>query len=473
MFFLQKIKNSPAPFKASIAFFVAGVVTKGIAYFVTPVYTRLLTPEDYGVTSIFLTWLELFGIVAMFCLSYGVFNNGMVDYPKKRDEYSLSMLALSNVITVLFSIILLTIYPFIQHFVNLDISFILLMCAYFLFFPAYRFWTAKQRYEYKYKSVFLWTILLALISPAIAITCIAFSDSHRLYARIFGAEIPLISIYIGFYIYLIVKARGKLNIKYWKSAILFNLPLIPHYLSSFMLGSSDKIMISNLINNRATAFYSVAYSVSAVVMIVWSAANASLVPHTYENLKKQTYEPISKAAMFVLYLFCACCFLIILFAPELVKIMATAEYYEAIYVIPPVVGGVFFQMQYYLYANVLYYFKKPKFVMIGSVFAMLLNVGLNYIFIPVFGYIAAGYTTLVCYALQAFIDYLAMRHVFKEKLYNMKLICLVSCAIVIFSITSGYLYGFFILRYVFVGLITMCLLLKRKKIIEKISVVRK
>lgn len=469
--FLGLSKNPAA--KASIAFFLAGIVTKGIAYFVTPIYTRLLSPEDYGVTSVFLTWVELFGILAMFCLSYGVFNNGMVDYPKKRDEYSFSMLVLSNVITIIFSVIILCLYPYIHHIVNLDFSLILLMCIYFLFFPAYRFWAAKQRYEYKYKSVFIWTIVLAFLSPVIAIFCISIFDSNKLYARIFGAETPLITIYAAFYVYLIIKASGKLNTKYWKGAILFNLPLIPHYLSSYMLGSSDKIMISYLVSDRATAFYSVAYSVAAVVMIVWTAANASLVPFTYENLKEKKYAPISRATMFIVYIFSACCFLIILFAPELVKIMATKEYYEAIYVIPPVVGGVFFQMQYYIFANVLYYLKKPKYVMFGSVIAMLLNVGLNFIFIPIFGYIAAGFTTLVCYAVQAIIDYIAMRHVFKEKIYDMKKIFLMSLIMIVLSMMSGLLYDYMVLRYALVAIIGIGLFAKRKTIFERVKYIRK
>ncbi|MBR2489711.1 MAG: oligosaccharide flippase family protein, partial [Clostridia bacterium] len=84
---LNKIKNLPAGVKASVAFFFASVITSGIAYIVTPIYTRLLSPEEYGQTSVFLTWVQVFGIIAMFCLHYGVFNNGMLDYKDKRDDF--------------------------------------------------------------------------------------------------------------------------------------------------------------------------------------------------------------------------------------------------------------------------------------------------------------------------------------------------------------------------------------------------
>ena len=80
----------PQGVKASIAFFIASLITKGIGYITTPLFTRLLSAEEFGQVSVYLTWMQVFGIVAMFCLSYGVFNNGMVDFSEQRDEYSFS-----------------------------------------------------------------------------------------------------------------------------------------------------------------------------------------------------------------------------------------------------------------------------------------------------------------------------------------------------------------------------------------------
>lgn len=463
---INKVKGLPQGVKASIAFFIANIITKGIAYITTPLYTRLLTTEQYGQTSVFLTWLQVFGIVAMFCLQAGVFNNGMIDYPDKRDEYSLSMLALSNIITVCFSGIILCIYPLISRYLKMSFPLLVLMCIIFLFQPAYNFWASKQRYELKYKFTVLWSVILAFISPLIAIICILLFPDYKLYARIFGAEVALLVIYIGFYIYLVVKAKGRITTKYWKAALLFNLPLIPHYLSTYLLGSADKIMISNIIDDSATAFYSVAYSVASVAIIIWSSANASLIPFTYEKCKVKDYKAISKVTIPILLFFGAACVFIILLAPEVVAIMASKEYKEAIYVIPPIVGGVFFQVHYYIYANVLYYYKKPKFVMIGSVVATLLNIVLNYIFIREFGYIAAGYTTVFCYFVQALIDYFAMKHVVGESIYNMKIIVGMSVLLTVISIFSNLTYDYILIRYAAVVILLIVGIVNSKRIIS-------
>ena len=470
---IKTINSLPDGVKASTALFTASVVTSGISYIVTPIYTRMLSTAEYGQTSVFMTWQHLFGIIAMFCLSAGVFNNGMIDYPNKRDDYSFSMLILSNLITISFSAIVLCIFPIIKEYIHISFELLMFMCFSFLFTPAYNFWTSKQRYEYKYKWTFFWSILSAIASPLSAIICIRLFPSNRLYARIVGAQGALLLIHLVFYFYLGFKNKFKINTKYWKKALLFNLPLIPHYLSTYLLSSSDRLMISHLINDSATGFYSVAYSVASFATIMWSAINSSLIPFTYENCKKGNYKSIAKVTNVLLTVFAIGCLLIIMLGPEVVAIMATSDYSEAIYVIPPIIGGVFFQVQYFLYANVVYYFKKPKYVMVASITATCVNLVLNYIFIPKYGYIAAGYTTIICYIMQAIIDFFAMKNVAKNSIYNMKYIIILSILVIFISLLSNFLYVYRIIRFIIVGICLIISFVYRNRIVKSIKMIRK
>ena len=148
--------------------------------------------------------------------------------------------------------------------------------------------------------------------------------------------------------------------------------------------------------------------------------------------------------------------------------MATEEYKEAIYVIPPIVGGVFFQVQYYLYANVVYYYKKPKYVMIASLTATITNIILNYVFIKKYGYFAAGYTTLVSYMIQALIDYLAMKKVVGIEVYNMRAISILSGVVIFIALFGSILYSISVVRYIFLVCIFVLLFAFRKNIITLI-----
>ena len=463
--FFKKIKTSKGV-KASLVFFLAEVISVGIQYLTTPIFTRILTTEEYGAASVYTTWFTVLGIVAMFSLSSGVFNNGMLDYEDDRDNFSFSLLILSNLITIVFSGILISLYPFVKKYIGIDFPLILLMCLMFILTPAYKFWIARQRYEYKYKASFIFASLCAILSPAVAIVCIYCFNDNRLFARLFGGQLALAAIYIGFYIYLIVKSKAKIKIKYWKFALLFNLPLIPHYLSTYLLGTSNKLLINYLCGKSEAGFYNIAYSIAAVVTIVWTAANASLIPYTYEKCKQNDYKSISKTATPILFLFVVICFFVTMLAPELVALMATKDYSISLYMIPSLIGGVFFQVQYYLYANVLYYHKKTKFVMLGSIVATAINIVANYFLIQYFGYEIAGYTTLICYIIQAVIDFLAMRHVAGESVYNMKAILILSLLVIALAFFGKYLYYLSIVRYVFVGCIIVLFIFFRKRIIS-------
>lgn len=453
-----------------MALFFAKVITAGIAYFTTPIYTRLLTTDEYGQVAVFLSWQQIFGIVAMFCLSYGVFNNGMVDHPDHRDEYSFSMLGLSAVITLLFFLVLFACYPLVAQWINLDRKLLLLMAATFFVQPGYDFWYSRQRYELKYKKTVFWTVICALISPIVAVVSIRVFQGNRVYARLFGAEMPLLLIHGGFCLYLLVRSHGKMDVSYWKAAFLFNLPLIPHYLSSNILHSSDRVMIARMVSETATAHYSVAYSVASAVTIVWSAANASLLPYTYEHCKTGDYASISKATQPLLTAFAGACVLLIMLAPEVVSLMAPSEYRNAIYVIPPIIGGVFLQVHYFIYANIVYYYKKPKYVMYASVLSAFVNVFLNWLFIPRFGFIAAGYTTLVSYLLQAAIDYYAMKKVVGEPVYNMRYLGGLTLLMVVVSIFSIAIYDFAVIRYILLAIMIGFGIFYRKKIWMAINI---
>ena len=455
--------------KASAALFVASLVTKGIAYLTTPIFTRLLTADQYGQFNVFMTWQNVLGILAMFCLMNGVFNNGMVDYPKERDNYSLSMLGMSNLITVIFGAIFLIVYPFIKHLIGLPDSFIILMFALFIFQPAYNFWAARQRYELKWKALMVWSIVLAILSPLIAILCIRFLPVDRLNSRVFGAQVPMIVIYAGFYVYLWINNKGKIDTRFWKGAFLFNLPLIPHYLSNMLMTSCDTLMIARLVNYSSTAYYGVAFSISSILVVLWESVNASLIPYTYEKCKVNDFSSISRVTMPLLWLFAVACFLLVLMGPEVVRIMATHDYMEAIYVIPPIIAGVFFQVQYYIYGNVVFYYKKPVFVMIGSVSATIINIILNYIFIPRFGYIAAAWTTLFAYIIQTLIDFFAMRFVVGRSLYDVKQILALSATIIIGSIVCVLIYDYIFLRYSLLVITSIMLFINRNRIMRLIK----
>lgn len=469
---VSQVKNAQPAVKASLAFLVMSIIEKGVTFITSPIYTRILSKSEYGQVAVFLSWLSLLGVITMFCLSAGVFNNAMLDYEDDRDDYSFSMLVLSNIITLLCLIPLAVFYPYINHMLDIDFPLLLLMFLMFFTQPAYNFWFARQRFEYKYKALSAVVITSSMLSPMAAITAILFFPESKVYARLFGGYGVFIFVYSALYLYTAVKARWKLNKSYWKEALFFNLPLIPHYLSGYVLNNSDRIMIATLVNASAAAMYSLAYTVGLAITIVWGAINGSLIPYTYEKCRKCDFMSLSAVTGSIIILYAVLCGALILLAPEFVMIMAPVSYYECIYIIPPIVGGIFFMALYFIFANVVYYYKRPKYVMFASVAAATLNIFLNWIFIPRYGYLAAGYTTLACYLLQAILDYYAMKKVVVKDIYDVKLLITLGITVLCVSIFSSFIYYHSFIRYFLIALFITTMFIFRKKFTATLLCIR-
>lgn len=463
---VNRYKNVPLPVKASFIYLCVSILQKGLGFITSPIYTRLLDSVEYGRVSVYFSMEQLIGTVAMFSLHAGCFDIGMQEYKEDRDNFVFSTLVLSNVITLICGAILFATYPLLGNYIGISTPLLVAMFCGFFFSPAFTFWTRRERFEYHYKMPGVLTVVGAIVSSVAAVWCIVELPKYRVEARIIGAFIPMLLIYVYFWWYLARKAKFKVNYQYCKFAFLFNLPLIPHYLSAYVLSSSDRLMIAYLTGESEAAYYSLAYTVVAIITIVWSAINSSLVPFVLDKYEKKEYKKVSDTVLPILTIFAGLCLFVILIAPEIIMVLGPEEYYQAIYVIPPVIGGAFFQLLYAIFTNVLYYMKKPSYVMYASISTAVLNIILNAIFIPMFGYIAAGYTTLVCYIFQAVIDYIVSRKLVGQNIYDMKYLSLLSLGVVIFSVSANILYISNVLRYICIGIIVIACMIKRKKLIS-------
>ena len=118
-----------------------------------------------------------------------------------------------------------------------------------------------------------------------------------------------------------------------------------------------------------------------------------------------------------------------------------------------------------------FYYEKKKRLVIASVVAALLNIILNWIFIPKFGYIAAAYTTLFSYIVFAFANYLAMKSILKElsledNAYDYFKMIMVFIALIVCSVLGIVLYSYVIARLIVALIVLIVLIIKRKTLYD-------
>lgn len=467
---LKKYNSIPLGAKAAIWFVFCSTLQKCISFITTPIFTRLMSAEQFGQYSIYNSWLQIFTIITTLRLAGAVFNKGMSKYKQDRDGYTSTMQTVTFVTTVIGFLIYLLFHRIIDDFIELPTFIMVAMFVELLFAPAIEFWTVRKRYEYIYRPVVFRTVFMAVLNAGLGIVAVLLA-AEKGYARILTCI--LVNMCFGLILFVYNLKRGKqiFNKEYAKFAILFNLPLLMHYFAQYVLDQFDRIMVQKLVSMSAAGIYSVAYSIGLIMRILTTNINNAIVPWQYEQLEKKNFKKLDEILNATYLLVAACALLLSAFAPEIMKILAGSEYWEGVYIIPPVAMGLLFSYMYTTFANVEFYYDHNKFSMYISMTVATLNIGLNYIGISLWGYIAAAYTTLICYILFAFGHYIYMSVSVKKELgikvlFSGVKIFGISVSAVLLCIAMAFTYDNVFVRYSSVAVIVFIMYIKRKSIMS-------
>ena len=471
-----KYSSMPVQVRASLWFLISTFMQKAVSVISTPIFTRLLTTQQYGEYNVFQSWMGIITVIVTLNLFLGVFLQGLVKFEHEAKIYASSMQGLTLALCSFWTVIYFIFHDFFNQLFELNtvqMSFMLIMIW---TSAVFQFWSAEQRVNNKYRLLVGLTILVMIAQPAIGIVLVQLSDAaYKATARIMGMVIVNIAAYT--WCFFVQMRRGKkfFSKKYWLYALKFNLPLVPHYLSQTLLYGSDRIMISRYVSESAAGIYSLAYSVAVIMTMFNTAITQTMGPWMYRKIKERKPQDIAPIVYSAMLIIAAANLTLIMLAPEAISIFAPPEYSDAKWVIPPVALSVFFMFMYDMFASFQFYFEKSWFIMAASVFGAALNIGLNYLFLSPrwfnFGYVAAGYTTLICYILYALCHYLCMRWVCKKhmdgaKVYDAKVLLGVSLCLVASGLMLSMTYEVPILRYSLVGIILLLLIIFHKKVIN-------
>lgn len=447
---LRKYQSLSLPVKASMWYVVCSVLQKGISLVTTPIFTRILSTEEYGTISLYNSWDSILTIFATLYLYQGVYNNGMVKYKQNRDQYNVSMQTTTSVLTILLGLVYICNTKFWNGILGLNTQLVIMMLTSIFFTAAVSFWSIRNRYEFKYKPVVSLTLITSVLAAILGIVFVL-NGQGRAEEKIFGTVIVQVVFYGIIYIINIIHGKCLVKREYVKYALSFNIPLLPHYLSTVILNQSDRIMINYFNGKSAAGIYGLAYQGAMLMTIFTTSINNSFAPWMYGEMDRKDYSKIGKSAIQIIIIVGIMCTAVALFAPEMIAILGSSAYADAVWVVPPVAMSVLFIFVYCCFANIEFFYEKKKMILVGSIFSAVTNIVLNLIFIPIFGFVAAGYTTLASYILFTIFHYFSMKITCKENNvnnpYNGKLIVIICAAFVLASLACNLLYLNSVVRY--------------------------
>lgn len=466
---MEKVKirweKIPLTVKVSTAYAVCSILQRCLSFITLPLFTRLLTTEQYGQLTIYQSWTGILSIFLTLNLAYGSFSTAMVKFEDDRDGYIASVEGICLALSIGFLIVYLPFQNLWNKLFELPTHLMCLMVAELLGTTAIQLWSGKKRFEFKYKSVVGLTLGMSALSPIIAYLLVI-NTEEKGYARILGYS--LVSVAIGFFFYMHNAIKGKkvFNQGYCKFALGFNIPLLAYYLSQVIFNQSDRIMISHMVGTEKAAIYGVAYSLATIMTFVLNAINNSYVPWYYGKIKEGNQEENKAVSIGIALIMIVFLSGVIWFAPEIIKILAGSQYVEAVFVVPPVAISILLLFYSQLFINVEFFYEEKKKLVWASIGAAIANLILNWVFIRLFGFVAAAYTTLVSYIIFAYCNCLSMKKVLKEKgvkdnAYNYKVLILFFVAFCGLSLLGAILYKYLIARILISSAVLIGIFIRR------------
>ena len=384
-------------FKRNISWIFAGNVAHAFFQFMLNIYVaRVLTTEDYGLINYAASLISFFSSIGALGIN-GVITKKFADDEERKDEYIGSAI----VYRLLFSIIAVVILQFIVRLSEPDnttlhlVIFCQSLTIVFGSFDLVIYW-------FRYKSQAKIVAILRLVAFAISALwrLLVLANSKNIVAYVLGVSIETIVFSTLLIIAFKKVSRGNLKFKndIARNLIKMSYPFIFSSILVTIYGQVDKLMLNTMINQTAVAYYSVSLTLAGAISIVPQALIEGFRPDilSFKNTDMEKYRRrLMQLYCLVFWICIAYCLFITFFAKYIILVLYGEKYLPAVGSLSLIVWYTSFS---YLGAiNNIYMVaeNKIKWVQVTTFVGAIVNVILNYVFIPLLSVEGAALASLI------------------------------------------------------------------------------
>lgn len=406
------------------------ILEKAVGFFLIPVYTAYLIPEEYGIIVMMSTFVS---VLSTFYIS-GLQGAAVRYYfyyeePEKRSSYYGALFTYLLIIPLFLSLPLLYFGEAIfsrafQGIPFYPFGFMAVITAYFAGLLQLRLslWVAGEKplqtviFNF---SKFLLYLFLALF----------FVVGLRLgaYGKLLGGTITSGIFWLAGAIFLLKEVKPCISLDYIKKSLSFGLPLIPHTLALMVLSASDRYMLEYFMGLDHVGIYSLGYSLGSIIFFISLSFDKSWYPFFFSRVEKKEGKKIfSKIATYFFSFTMFATFILSIFAREIVSIMADPSYFEAYRVMPLVALGLMFNSFYLIPVKAVLYHNKTRLIPFITGAAALVNILLNLVMIPYMGIMGAAWATIVGYCFLFILVLIFSQGIYPINYEKKRLICFIT-----------------------------------------------
>lgn len=404
--------------KSGVLYLIAEMVTRGISFLSTPVFTRLLPPAVFADAKIYESWVYLIAPVISLSL-YQSMARAKFDFQSRYSRFLSSILFLMTAISVAVLLLSLPFLGPIEHLLGYGRMLLLLMLGYCLAYNAIQCVQLYDRQLLNYRRNIALTMLGVVPGVLTALALVLYfrntaSDEMLLNMRIVGFFLPTTLVGFALIAYFLVKERSFASREFWQYGIKYSVPLMATAVASQVFFQSGNIFVRNLVGADAAAVVAVAMTVGYIMDILIHALDNAWKPWMFEQLNAGGADKV-KRFWKLLFLGTAILVLVLtIFAPELTLFLGGRQYMDSIPLICPILCASLANFLMIGYTSLEQYYKKTKISGIASIVSAVIDLVLNFVLIRLLGYQAAAYALAAAYLTACLVHYLFVRRFEKQ-----------------------------------------------------------
>ena len=358
-----------------------------------PLYTKVLSEAQYGTVDLmvqvgnFLLPLVSCGIVN------GIIRFGLDKYYKKRDVFTTGFL------TILFGfIILLILEPILVHVPYLNEN--TMMIYVFVLMSSMRslcsqFVRAKG-YVKLYAIDGLLSTATTIFFNVLYLVVLKWGINGYMLAMISADTLSTLFLFYVAGLRRYLHIRG-LNLSTSREMLRYSIPMIPNSIFWWVNNMASRYMIAYFMGEEYNGLFAVAYKIPTIIVLMSNIFMDAWQMSAVSDSPDKRASFFTRVFLFYQSLICTAASGLILFSKVITMILVSDSFYESWKYIPLLLLSTIFSCMSTFLGSVYMVEKKSMLNFITTGIGAVINVVLNFLFIPIFGVNGAAFATFLSY----------------------------------------------------------------------------
>lgn len=394
-------------FKDMVKYLPSYIVPAIVGLSAIPIITRLFSPGDYGNYALVLVTLSVLSTISTVWIGAAIIRFfPAYELNNRLGEFYGTILKLAFISVVAIALIFAGVLFLAKGHISTKLYSLMHIGLLVFILSSWQtlflsFLRAKRQVSW-YTSFTIWHSVGGLGFGVVLVTVFHYGVEGLLWGVLLSTAIALSLLWkasIGKFSFKEGAIRSPMAMEITK----YGFPLVAVNISSWMLALSDRYVLGFFRGSQEVGIYSVscAFSERSILIVVFLFALASgpIGFAIWESRGVEgSQEFLKKVTRYYLLIGLPAAVGLSILAKPVIGVLAAPAYFQGYVIVPIVVFSAFLAGIEWRFGAVLDYYKKTNLSMRYNLIGAGINLGLNFLFIPKYGYMAAAATTFVACA---------------------------------------------------------------------------